>query len=124
MQVIKVRRPCLYCKVFKVRKKGFYFVKSKPHWRRRYDCGNCGKSFNSYKLQKLKSSRLGSQIFREIKKLINIKTYPSKYDNRENKYYPSSRMIVKIIRKRFKRDIGKSTTHKLIQTYRVQTPGK
>ncbi len=60
-----------------------------------------------------------TRVFTGVKKLINKKMIPPlKYDGRKNKTYPSSRMIVYLINKKFRKKISKSTVNILIQEYR------
>lgn len=101
MQVIKSKRKCPYCKEFKVRKKGKYFVRSKPHYRQNYFCTSCKKSFNHFRLLgRGQVHGWDTKVYSKVKKLINKKGYfPSKYDHRKNKTFLSSRAIIKIVKK-------------------------
>ncbi len=98
--ILKKYRSCPYCKEFKVRKDGKYFVKAKPHYRQIYYCSNCRKRFNHYRfLSKGYVSGWDNKLYFEVKRLINKKGYPpDKRDSRKDKTFLSSRGIIKIIR--------------------------
>ncbi len=125
MQIIKVKRKCPYCKEFKVVKRGKYFVKSKPHYRQRYFCLDCKRYFNHFRmLNRGKINGWDNEVYWRVRKLINKRGYfASKYDQRKDKRFLSSRAIIKIVRggRTFRGNaVSSPTVSKLIRKYRVE----
>ncbi len=125
MQVINIKKKCPYCKEFKVVRRGKYFVKAKPHWRQKYSCSNCNKLFNHFiLLNREKIGKWDHQTFHQVRRLVNKKGYiASKFDNRKDKRFLSSRGIIKILRKgkgAKHRALNSTTVNKMIQRFRVE----
>ncbi len=119
------KRRCPYCKEMKVVQHGKHWVKSKPHWRKKYHCLACKRYFSDYKLLNRGHIRgWDSKVYSKVIKLINQKVFFSnKNDPRKDKSFLSSREIVKRVKKG--RTLkGNAVTHKtvlkLIKKHRIE----
>ena len=112
---------CPHCYKQEGIRKGKYYVNSIHHWKTRYYCKNCNKNFSLRNLyfRMRTSPRIINYILKFSTQKINI--IPKKFDNRKypDNLYPSSRFVVKIIKKKFKRKISPNFVCSLIKKYNI-----
>ena len=125
VKIITVKLLCPICKTETLLKRGMLFIKGfkgNNCWRQRYSCKTCNKFFSEKQFSKIPIIRMWSKsltIF--VIKIINEERRfgtANKYDHRKDKRFYSAREIVKIVKRKFSRTIGKSKVGNLVKIYR------
>lgn len=109
---------CPYCRKKTAARKGTYRLKRRPRIRRRFYCPECNKSITFGK----KRIYWDYKVHKMVKRLVNEKRRKpvNKYDHRKypERFYYSSREIVKMIKSRWGIRISKSSVALKVKEWR------